>query len=193
MPLSSSLVPVDDGGRETKEHGTVLFPAAAYSTTMHYSIPWHWHTYMEAGILHKGSVRLLTEGHVFIIHEGEGFFLNADALHAFRRNGKEACEMHSVVFAPRIVAGSMERDTEKVGHTRDIEWFTVLGRINGDYSVSASIDNKHWYTVGSVKQNSREMKSKMSSQYVQTVFIKFSGKHAYNSTGYNFYIGIFKQ
>ncbi|MBE6118183.1 MAG: helix-turn-helix domain-containing protein [Erysipelotrichaceae bacterium] len=108
MPLSSSLVPVDAGGRETKEHGTVLFPAAAYNTTMHYSIPWHWHTYMEAGILQKGSVRLLTEGHVFIIHEGEGFFLNADALHAFRRNGKEACEMHSVVFAPRIVAGSME-------------------------------------------------------------------------------------
>ena len=108
MPLSSSLVPVDEKGRETKEHGTVLFPIAAYSSTMHYSIPWHWHADLEAGILQKGSVRLLTDGHAFTIHEGEGFFLNADTLHAFRRSGKEACEMRSVVFAPRIVAGSME-------------------------------------------------------------------------------------
>ena len=108
MAVTSSLVPVDERGRETKQHGTSEFPAAAYRTRLYHAVPWHWHEYLEAGIVRQGTVRLAIGSSVYILQAGDGFFLNADTLHALRRQNREACELISLVFSPRIVAGSME-------------------------------------------------------------------------------------
>ena len=108
MAVTSSLVPVDERGRETKQHGTSEFPAAAYRTRLYHAVPWHWHEYLEAGLVRQGTVRLAIGNSVRILHAGEGFVLNADTLHALRRQNREACELISLVFSPRIVAGSME-------------------------------------------------------------------------------------
>ncbi len=108
MPISSSQIPVDDKGRETKIHGTSQFPIAAYRSTLHYPVPWHWHEDLEAGMVRRGTVRLSAGTEEYLIGPGQGFLLNTNLIHSLHRSTRESCEMISLVFSPRIVAGSME-------------------------------------------------------------------------------------
>ena len=108
MPISSSQVPVDAKGRETKKHGTDQFPIAAYRSTLHYPVPWHWHEDLEAGLVRRGTVRLSAGTEEYLVEAGQGFLLNADLIHSIHRSTRESCELISLVFSPRIIAGSME-------------------------------------------------------------------------------------
>ena len=44
-------------------------------------IPWHWHDEFEFGHILGGSMQYKTNHHEFILHEGDGIFVNSGVLH----------------------------------------------------------------------------------------------------------------
>lgn len=110
MALSScgSLM-TDPQGRELIEHGTALFPVACYYDNIsEMEVPWHWHDELEAFVVVSGTARATVNGMDYIVKRGEGFFINAGALHGVWPEGEEPCRLRSVVFHPRLVGGSVD-------------------------------------------------------------------------------------
>lgn len=110
MALGTCGVPsVDRQGREMKEHGTPLFPAACYYDNISEScVPWHWHDELEILVVGTGSARVCVNGTDHTVRQGEGFFINAGALHGIWPEAGEPCLLRSVVFHPRLVGGSVD-------------------------------------------------------------------------------------
>lgn len=96
-------------GEELREHGTRLFPVACYLDRLPQDeIPWHWHNELELGIIISGSAIVEAGSAKYQIHAGEGFFINSNVLHAAVSPDNGVCELHSVVFHPRVVSGGMD-------------------------------------------------------------------------------------
>ena len=109
MALKTCVTITGEDGRELKEHGSAFFPAGNYYDDLRQeAVPWHWHEEMEAVVVVEGMAELLVETERYQVKAGEGFFINAEALHAFEVSSMEECRMHSLVFHPRLVGGSME-------------------------------------------------------------------------------------
>lgn len=109
MPLSSCNTTVDSQGKELQEHGTVDFPVACYHDGLRKNeVPWHWHVELEAGVITEGCAMLAAGNQKYILHAGEGFFINSGILHSCWDMDTWACRLHSVVFHPRLVGGSMD-------------------------------------------------------------------------------------
>lgn len=102
--------PVDDNGRELIEHGTALFPIAAYYNDMMYvDVPWHWHDEFEAVVVTAGTAVFEVDGESIALRTGDGCFINASALHGARNAGHGTpCRLHSLVYHPRLIGGSAE-------------------------------------------------------------------------------------
>ena len=99
----------DRQGRELIEHGTPLFPAACYHDDIRRAeVPWHWHEELEALVVEAGTARVSVNGADHLVKEGEGFFINAGALHGAWPAGEGSCLLRSVVFHPRLVGGSVD-------------------------------------------------------------------------------------
>ncbi len=102
-------VSTDRQGRELIEHGTPLFPAACYHDNISEApVPWHWHDELEVLVIETGTARVSVNGTDYIVRQGEGFFINAGALHGVWSGETESCCLHSVVFHPRLVGGSVD-------------------------------------------------------------------------------------
>lgn len=109
MPLSLCNSTVDSQGRELLEHGTVQFPVACYHDDLQENeVPWHWHEELEAVVVTEGCTIVAAGNRKYIIHAGEGFFINAGVLHGCWNMDTSACRYHSVVFHPRLVGGSID-------------------------------------------------------------------------------------
>lgn len=94
-------VSTDRQGRELVEHGTPLFPAACYHDNVSEAfVPWHWHDELEVLVIADGTARVSVNGTDHTVKQGEGFFVNAGALHGVWPKGAEACLLRSVVFHP---------------------------------------------------------------------------------------------
>lgn len=99
----------DQQGRELVEHGTPLFPVACYHDNISESgVPWHWHDELEVLVVESGSARVSVNGTDHTAKQGDGFFINAGALHGIWPEGEETCLLRSVVFHPRLVGGSVD-------------------------------------------------------------------------------------
>lgn len=106
-PFCSSTV--DAGGRELTAHGTSLFPIACYHDDLVLDpVPWHWHDELELAVVTEGSCSLLAGNQRCELKQGEGFFINAGILHAAPRPEKGEGKLHSLVFHPRLVGGSLD-------------------------------------------------------------------------------------
>ncbi len=102
-------VSTDRQGRELVEHGTPLFPVACYHDNISEAeVPWHWHNELEILVVETGSARVAVNGTDYMVSQGEGFFINAGALHGVWSTGTEPCYLQSVVFHPRLVGGSVD-------------------------------------------------------------------------------------
>lgn len=102
-------VTTDQQGREMIEHGTALFPVACYHDTIsEAAVSWHWHDELEILVVETGTVRVSVNGTDRLVKQGEGFFINAGALHGAWPEGQEACRLCSVVFHPRLVGGGVD-------------------------------------------------------------------------------------
>lgn len=108
MALSPCNSAANGQGRELVEHGTPLFPAACYHDDLETdTVPWHWHDELEVILVETGSVVVSAEGENRTLRAGEGCFLSAGALHRVRRE-RGPGRLHSLVFHPRLVGGSIE-------------------------------------------------------------------------------------
>ncbi len=102
-------ISIDQQGRELTEHGTALFPVACYHDRLSESaVPWHWHNELEVLVVETGKVRVSVNGTDRLVRQGEGFFINAGALHGAWPEGEEGCRLRSVVFHPRLVGGGVD-------------------------------------------------------------------------------------
>lgn len=109
MALSLCNTTTDEQGRELLEHGTALFPVACYHDDLQYeSVPWHWHDELEAAVVTEGNIIVAIDSEKHLLKQGDGFFINAGALHAVWNVDSSACRLHSIVFHPRLVGGSMD-------------------------------------------------------------------------------------
>lgn len=96
-------------GRELREHGTALFPAACYYDHLaEDAVPWHWHDELEVVFIERGAAIVAADNQRYTVTEGNGFFINAGILHGVWDAGNTGCRLHSIVFHPRLVGGGVD-------------------------------------------------------------------------------------
>ena len=109
MALSLCDSKTNAQGRELVDHGTALFPVACYHDDLSVeTVPWHWHDELEAGIVTEGQAVIAGGSEKYTLEQGDGFFINAGVLHAVWQVDISHCRLHSVVFHPRLVGGSID-------------------------------------------------------------------------------------
>lgn len=109
MAIAECNMTVDSNQRELVEHGTTAFPIACYHDDLSkYTVPWHWHEEWEAGIILKGTGLFSAGNEKFVLHAGEGFFVNSQILHGCGDLEDSCSQYHSIVFHPRLVGGSLD-------------------------------------------------------------------------------------
>ena len=111
MALAVCGSTADPHGRELISHGTALFPAACYRDDFFLEdvpCPWHWHDELEAVTVAQGEVLVAAGGQRFTVPAGGGFFINARVLHNVWDHSGRGFRLHSVVFHPRLVGGSLD-------------------------------------------------------------------------------------
>lgn len=95
--------------RELQPRGTPLFPCEAYACDIGdypaREIPPHWHPELELMRMDSGSARVVAAGASFVLHAGEGCFVNTNGLHSIACAQEGVCRCHSLVFDAAIVAG----------------------------------------------------------------------------------------
>lgn len=109
MALSICDVKTSLQGRELVEHGSALFPVACYHDNLTLKpVPWHWHDELEVLVIAEGAAMISAGSEKYSVKQGEGFFVNAGSLHSALALDNRVCRLHSVVFHPRLVGGSMD-------------------------------------------------------------------------------------
>lgn len=109
MALAPCGVITNQQGKELVEHGSIQFPVACYANDLTKDfVPWHWHDEWEALIIKEGTAMISTGSEKHIVHQGQGFFINAGEIHAAQLADTDKCRLISMVFHPRIVGGSMD-------------------------------------------------------------------------------------
>ena len=77
--------------RELRRRGTPQFPCSVYRTVLSSyaggEVPWH--------------------GSTFILHPGDGMFVNGGVLHRTRESQKSDCIVGSIVFEMPVLTGSL--------------------------------------------------------------------------------------
>ena len=108
-PTVGNAYGISPEGQELVQHGTPLFPVAFYNDDLERNtVPWHWHDEMEAVYIESGSTIVSVGWRHFTLTKGQGFFINAAALHAAAGRGGTHCRYHSIVFHPRLVGGGVD-------------------------------------------------------------------------------------
>lgn len=110
MSLSPCKSATDRQSRELVRHGAPPFPIACYRhgrETVN-TVPWHWHDELEAVLVAEGRVSVSAEGETRRLEAGEGCFFTAGALHCVWQEETGPVLVHSLVFHPRLVGGSVE-------------------------------------------------------------------------------------
>lgn len=117
MPVKPCPLHIDRHNREEANRGTPMFPCGGYVTQvdsgLRRDIPWHWHDEVEVLVLCSGTLLLELPGQRHEIRAGEGAFINAGVLQAATGMTAEACELHSLVFHPSLIAGATESAVEQ--------------------------------------------------------------------------------
>lgn len=109
MALALCSPQTNELGRELAQHGTALFPIACYHDDLSVNaVPWHWHPELEVFTAVEGTVVAAVGAERFTVSPGQGFFVNAQVLHAVWKQAGKDCRIHSVVFHPRLVGGSVD-------------------------------------------------------------------------------------
>lgn len=69
--------------------------------------PWHWHDHFEVSLVHSGTAEIFTQRGKLVLHEGEGYFVNANVLHLCRtQNADPQVCMHSQLFDRSLLSGT---------------------------------------------------------------------------------------
>lgn len=113
----------NEKGRELTRHGAAQFPIANYNDDLKKeSVPWHWHTELEILIIMEGTATVAVGTERFTVKQGEGFFINSGVFHAMWNKDGSDCQLHSLVFHPRLVGGGVET----------VFWRKYMGPLTGN-------------------------------------------------------------
>lgn len=109
MIVPGCSVETSPQGRELIAHGSALMPVACYYNDLsRYPVPWHWHEELEAGVVLAGEACVFVGSQRLTVRAGDGFFINTGVLHGAVQVGQEVTVIHSLVFHPRLVGGSVD-------------------------------------------------------------------------------------
>lgn len=109
MAIAPCNTTVDSRQRELVEHGTTAFPIACYYDDLsNYEVQWHWHEEWEAAVILEGTALIAAGNEKYVLHAGEGFFVNSQILHGCWDLENSCSQFHSIVFHPRLVGGSLD-------------------------------------------------------------------------------------
>lgn len=109
MALALCDTQTNEQGRELTQHGTAQFPIACYQDDLSMdTVPWHWHPELEVFMVSQGTAVAAVGAERFTIGPGQGFFVNTQVLHAVWQQEGASCRLHSAVFHPRLVGGSLD-------------------------------------------------------------------------------------
>ena len=108
-PCGNEVFFTNSLGQELVSHGTPLFPAAFYHDDLERNrVPWHWHDELEAVCVSAGETTVYAGTRRYRLGKGQGFFVNADVLHAAQGVPDSHCRYHSIVFHPRLIGGGID-------------------------------------------------------------------------------------
>ncbi len=113
MPIQpcNSIV-VNDNMQELNPHGTPKFPCGCYETSIDDSVTcqvtWHWHEELELILIYQGEARITAGQSNYVLKAGEGIFINSNVLHSGHGTSSDNCILHSFVFHPSLLTGSMD-------------------------------------------------------------------------------------
>lgn len=97
-------------GRELRRRGTAQFPCSVYRTVLSnyagWEVPWHWHDEIEIKLMFKGTAVASCGEESFLLHAGEGLFMNAHVLHHTCGLDGQDCTIGSIVFELPLLAGT---------------------------------------------------------------------------------------
>ncbi|MGN0356146.1 MAG: helix-turn-helix domain-containing protein [Muricoprocola sp.] len=99
---------ISPDGKEIKQHGTPDFPCGCYSISNGLQVPWHWHEEYECTIVMQGEICYHTPQGEFLLHAGDGIFLNSGTLHTSELVSETGHSLITLVFHGRLVYGSID-------------------------------------------------------------------------------------
>lgn len=107
----------------------------------HIRVPWHWHEEVEFSLIRQGRLRVTLSGRQYTIQPGEGFFLNANVLHAMEpADPGEAVVWDSHMLHPMLLGGFSKSlfDTKYVAPVLRNKRFDLI-RFSGETQRQQSI------------------------------------------------------
>lgn len=103
------VIITDKLGRELQAHGTSAFPIACYHDDLAAAdCGWHWHDELELILISEGCANAAAGCNTYVLHTGEGLFVNSSILHALSIQGTPPCRLHSITFHPRLIGGNAD-------------------------------------------------------------------------------------
>ncbi|MCD7956823.1 MAG: AraC family transcriptional regulator [Lachnospiraceae bacterium] len=109
MGLSVCNTVTDLHDQELSKHGDAAFPIACYADDLcQGNVPWHWHEEWEIVLVTEGCLCFDLENARQTLACGDGVFLNGKAMHAIQNSTQTPGKLHSAVFHPRLIGGSMD-------------------------------------------------------------------------------------
>ena len=111
MVYHPSFTPTTERLRELVESPERDFPHTAMDADlMRYpdrGAPWHWHECFEFAVVSGGDVLLRTPQGEAALRAGDGYFVNANVLHASRMvPGVPRARLHAQLFRRELIAGA---------------------------------------------------------------------------------------
>lgn len=100
-----------DNQFESMQHGDSSFPCAYYVDNYkngNDSYPWHWHEELEIAYVSQGEINAFINGEHYLLHEGEGCFINRKILHSYSGQGAYSSLFPNILFSPSLLYGSQD-------------------------------------------------------------------------------------
>lgn len=123
---------LDENQMEQIEGMTAEYPYCLHKRDLtEYVIPWHWHEELELGYIQEGTSKIITVNAEYIIHQGDGFFINSNVMD-MKKNavpGERVLEINHI-FHPVFLSGHFKSRFEKkyltpVINNRQIEVYMI--------------------------------------------------------------------
>lgn len=112
----------DENRKESIIFQSEMLPYGLYLPNGYFygDIPWHWHEAFEFGYLLGGSMLYKTQRHEYILHEGDGIFINSETLHYLHPlEPRETVRLQSQFFDKTFLAGA-------AGSVFDLKYITPV-------------------------------------------------------------------